>query len=80
ILAQRARKLPRGPLPAEIADQAVKAGIINNMEAALLKQALAARLEAVEVDVFTPEQFYAEVNQNGGLTLGDVPVKRAVNA
>ncbi|MBI3171418.1 MAG: DUF1974 domain-containing protein, partial [Hydrocarboniphaga effusa] len=80
ILAQRARKLPRGLLPAEVADQAVKAGIINNMEAALLKQALAARLEAIEVDVFTPEQFYAEINQNGGLRLGDVPVKMAVNA
>ncbi len=30
--------------------------------------------------MFTPEQFYAEINQNGGLRLGDVPVKMAVNA
>jgi acyl-CoA dehydrogenase len=80
ILAQRAKKLTRGLLPAEVADEAVKAGIVNNMEAQLLKQALAARLDAIEVDVFTPDQFYAEVNQNGGLTLGEVPVKRAVNA
>ncbi|HUS23433.1 MAG TPA: acyl-CoA dehydrogenase domain-containing protein, partial [Candidatus Binatia bacterium] len=80
ILAQRAKKLPRGPLPAEIADEAVKAGIVTAAEARLLKDALAARLEAIEVDVFTPEQFYAEVNSKGGLTLGDVPTKMAVNA
>ena len=80
ILAQRAKKLPRGPLPAEIADEAVKAGIINTAEARLLKDALAARLEAIEVDVFKPEQFYAEIDGEGSVTLGSVPTKIAVNA
>lgn len=80
ILAQRASRLTRGLLPAEVADEAVKAGIVSQAEAALLKQALAARLEAIEVDVFTPEQFYAEINGRGGVTLGEVPVKIAVNA
>jgi acyl-CoA dehydrogenase len=80
ILAQRAKKLTRGLLPAEVADEALQAGIVNAAEVRLLKDALAARLEAIEVDVFTPEQFYAVVNGHGGLTLEDVPTKMAVNA
>ncbi len=58
ILAQRKRQLPHGKLPAEVADEAVAAGIINSTEAGQLRAALAARLEAIEVDVFTSEQFY----------------------
>ncbi|MNC97511.1 acyl-CoA dehydrogenase [compost metagenome] len=58
IRAQRAKKLTRGLLPAEVADEAVKAGIINEQEAKLLKEALVARLEAIEVDVFKPEEFF----------------------
>ena len=80
ILAQRKKQLTRGLLPAEVADEAVKAGIIDAAEARLLKEALAARLEAIEVDVFTPEQFHAQVNGHGGLTLEDVPTRLAVNA
>ena len=80
ILAQRAKKLTRGLLPAEVADEAVKAGIVSPAEASLLKQALAARLEAIEVDVFTPDQFYAEINAHGGVKLGQVETKIAVNA
>ena len=38
-----------------------------------------ARLEAIEVDVFTPEQFYATVNGHGGLDLEDVPTQLAAN-
>ncbi|HUR42235.1 MAG TPA: acyl-CoA dehydrogenase [Verrucomicrobiae bacterium] len=60
ILAQRKKVLTRGLLPAEVGDEAVKAGIVTAAEARLLKEALAARLEAIEVDVFTPEQFYAQ--------------------
>ena len=77
ILAQRAKKLTRGPLPAEVADEAVKAGVITPAEARLLKDALAARLEAIEVDVFTPEQFYA---QGTVAAVEDLPRKLAVNA
>jgi acyl-CoA dehydrogenase len=80
ILAQRAKKLPRGPLPAEVTDEAIKAGIINEAEARLLKEALKARMDAIEVDVFTPDQFYRQVNGHGGLDVGDVPTKMAVNA
>ena len=80
IHAQRARKLPRGYLPAEIADEAVKAGIVNPAEAKLLKEALAARLEAIEVDEFKPEQYFAEVDTAGRLVHGEMPLKRVVNA
>jgi acyl-CoA dehydrogenase len=80
IYAQRKKQLTRGLLPAEVADEAVAKGIVSVAEARLLKEALAARLEAIEVDVFTPEQFYATINGTGGLTLEDVPQKLAVNA
>lgn len=80
IYAQRKKELTRGLLPAEVADEAVAKGVINVAEARLLKDALAARLEAIEVDVFTPEQFYATINGTGGVTLADVPTRLAVNA
>ena len=59
ILAQRARQITPHRPPAEVADEAVKAGVINAQEAQLLKYALGARLAAIEVDVFTPDQFYS---------------------
>ncbi|MGH8518295.1 MAG: acyl-CoA dehydrogenase, partial [Panacagrimonas sp.] len=43
IKAQKARRLPRGYLPAQIADEAQRAGVIDTGEVALLKQALATR-------------------------------------
>lgn len=55
-LLQRAKKLPRGPGEA-IAQHAVDKGLISPAEATLVTQAATARLEAIEVDVFTPEQF-----------------------
>jgi acyl-CoA dehydrogenase len=80
IYAQRAKKLPRGKLPAEVTEEALQAGIINEAEARLLKEALAARLEAIEVDVFTPEQFYPQIGENGSAVLADEPQRMAVNA
>lgn len=80
ILAQRANKLTRHLLPAEVADEAVKTGIISALEAQMLKRALAARLEAIEVDVFTPDQFYVEAARTGGVTLPEAPAKRAADA
>ena len=59
IAAQKMKKLPRG-LPAEIADEAVKQNVITVAEAKLLKDALAARLEAIEVDVFTPAEYFKQ--------------------
>ncbi|MGQ0585739.1 MAG: acyl-CoA dehydrogenase, partial [Gammaproteobacteria bacterium] len=80
IYAQRKKQLTRGLLPAEVADEALAKGIVSAAEVRLLKDALAARLEAIEVDVFTPEQFYATVNGHGGLDLEDVPTQLAANA
>ena len=54
-------------------DEALKAGLISMPEARLLKDALAARLEAIEVDVFTSEQYYIDVEQPSEL-------KKVVNA
>lgn len=58
--AQKAKRLPRGYLPAEIADEAQRAGVIDANEAALLKHALQARLEAIEVDSFKPEDYFVD--------------------
>jgi acyl-CoA dehydrogenase len=80
ILAQRKKQLTRGLLPAEVAEEALAKGIVNAAEVRLLKDALAARLEAIEVDVFTPEQFYAQGNGQGGVALEAVPTRMAVNA
>ena len=66
IKAQKAKLLPRGPLPAELADQALQRGIIKPQEAQWLHEALAARLQAIEVDSFSPEQYFATVQPGGG--------------
>lgn len=58
IRAQKQRRLPRGYLPAEIADEAVKAGVIDSSDAVLLRQALEARLAAIEVDTFSPAEYF----------------------
>ncbi len=75
IQAQKLRKLPRGYLPAEIADEAVKASVIDAEDAKRLKLALEARIDAIQVDEFTPAQYFAEVNEHGGLAY-----REAVNA
>ncbi|MGQ0529453.1 MAG: acyl-CoA dehydrogenase [Panacagrimonas sp.] len=58
IKAQKAKRLPRGPLPAELADEALQLGIIKADEAHWLREALAARLAAIEVDQFAPEDYF----------------------
>ncbi len=68
VQAQRARTLPRGAAPAEIADAAVAAGVINAQEAQMLKDAQTARLAAIEVDVVTPEQYFAAAGRQGSST------------
>ncbi len=75
IQAQKARKLPRGLLPAEVAEEAAKLGIIKPEEVKLLKDALAARLEAIEVDVFTPAQYFLDSGE-----ASETPALRVVNA
>ncbi|MCI0749259.1 MAG: acyl-CoA dehydrogenase [Nevskiales bacterium] len=59
IAAQKARKLPHG-LPAEVADEAARLSVVSAAEARLLKEALAARLAAIEVDQFTPAEYFGQ--------------------
>jgi acyl-CoA dehydrogenase len=75
--AQRARKLPRGN-PEELAQEAAKAGVISMDESNRLSAAHAARMQAIEVDEFKPEEYFVSVNQNGGGVIESL--KRAVNA
>jgi acyl-CoA dehydrogenase len=74
--AQKAGKLRRGD-PEELAQDAANLGVISGEEAAAVRKAHAARLEAIEVDVFTPEQYFASVRADGGLELGAAPPRRA---
>jgi acyl-CoA dehydrogenase len=76
--AQKARKLERGPAE-EMADAAVQAGAISAAEAELLKSAHAACLLAIEVDVFTKDEFYGRgmvpgetATGDGGLDTGEI--------
>ncbi|TAM09807.1 MAG: acyl-CoA dehydrogenase [Nevskiaceae bacterium] len=55
--AQHQRKLPRG-IPETLTAQALAAGVISAQDAAQVEAAYAARLAAVEVDEFTPEQYF----------------------
>lgn len=67
VHAQRSKQLPRGHAPEEIADAAVQAGVINAQEAKLLKASQAARLAAIEVDTYTPEQYFGVINKDDGI-------------
>ena len=57
VAAQKARKLERA-VPETQADAAQTAGVLTGQEADLVKRAYAARIEAVQVDVFSPEEFF----------------------
>lgn len=75
VKAQRSKQLPRGHAPADIADVAVSANIIDAQQAQLLKDAHAARMDAIEVDAFTAEQYFATLNKDDG-----IEYKMAVNS
>ncbi|EKF75976.1 acyl-CoA dehydrogenase [Alcanivorax hongdengensis A-11-3] len=55
--AQKARKLGRGKIDQVAADAAAQ-GVITDAELALLNDATAACLQAIEVDVFTKDEYY----------------------
>lgn len=57
--AQEARQLPRG-MAYELISQALEARVITQEEAAQLQAANAAALEAIEVDVFSPEDYFQD--------------------
>lgn len=77
--AQHARQLPRGAAE-ELAQEAVRLGVISAEEAARVARAYAARLEAIEVDVFTPEQYFGTIDAQGTLHHAEMSYKRAANA
>ncbi len=68
--AQRAGRLGRGA-PETLAQQAQERLVITSAEAALLVAAQQACLAAIEVDVFTPEEFYGEQAPAGLTATGD---------
>lgn len=59
VAAQRARTLPRG-VPEELLDQALAAGVITAEDKARIETAARLRAEAIEVDVFTKEEYFAQ--------------------
>ncbi len=67
--AQKGRHLPHGAAE-ELAAEAAYKGIISREEANQVAAALAARLDAIEVDVFTPEQYYQDSQGNQGIYFG----------
>lgn len=67
--AQKARKLPRGPLE-DLAGEAAHLGLISREEANQVATAVSARLEAIEVDVFKPEQYFVESKGSQGIYFG----------
>lgn len=58
--AQRARELPKG-MAYDLADLALERKVITAQEAELLKEANAAAMAAIEVDVFKPEDYFLDV-------------------
>lgn len=58
--AQRARELPRG-MAFDLTDMALANKVITQSEAALMKEASAAAMAAIEVDVFKPEDYFLDV-------------------
>ncbi|MDO9451652.1 MAG: acyl-CoA dehydrogenase [Stagnimonas sp.] len=67
--AQKDKRLPRGPAE-ELAAEAAYKGVITREEANQVAAALTARLDAIEVDVFTPEQYYQESKGDEGIYFG----------
>ena len=77
--AQKAKSLPRGSAE-DLAGEAARKGVITLEEANQVAAAQAARLEAIEVDVFKPEQYYVESKGSKGIYTGAGEQKRVANA
>ncbi len=67
--AQKDDRLPRGSAE-ELAAEAAHKGIITREEANQVSAALAARLDAIEVDAFKPEQYFVESRGKAGMYFG----------
>lgn len=72
IQAQRNKKLPRGT-PELLAEDAAQQAIISREEATRVTAAYAARLHNIEVDVFTPEQYFETSKGQSGIYFGVPP-------
>lgn len=67
--AQKDKRLPRG-VAEDLAAEAAYKGVITREEANQVAAALAARLDAIEVDVFTAEQYYQQAKGSEGIYFG----------
>lgn len=76
--AIKARQLPRSA-PESLAQAALEAGIIDKAGANAIEIAQSARLEAIEVDVFTPDEYFRNVAP-AGIEQSGIETKQAVNA
>ena len=79
VTAQKDKRLPRGSAE-ELAAEAAYKGVITREEANQVAAAYAARLDAIEVDVFKPEQYYQASKGDEGIYFGaPEPQRLAVN-
>ncbi len=62
VRAQKDRRLGRGE-PHEVLEQAQTAGIVSSAEAEQVREAREAMLAAIEVDVFSPAEYFREPQQ-----------------
>lgn len=69
LVAQKAKKLSRGRADT-VAQEAAKLGILSVEEANRILTAEAARLNAVEVDVFQPDQYFEDSKGTEGIYFG----------
>ncbi len=76
--AQKLKKLPRGSAE-ELAGRAAEQGVITSAEAEQVATALTARLNAIEVDVFQPAQYYHKSTGLEGIYSGAPPVLQKEN-
>jgi len=72
--AQKDKRLPRGAAE-DLAAEAAYKGVITREEANQVAAAATARLEAIEVDVFKPEQYYVESQGTRGIYSGALEQK-----
>jgi len=62
-VAQKSGNVPAGDADA-MTEQAVAAGVLTEAEAARVAKARRERLAAIEVDVFTPDEFFGRVSRD----------------
>ena len=77
--AQKKGQLSAGPLTVAI-QEAVNCGLVNTEDGELIARADQARLDAIEVDTFSPEQYFGYIDPSGGFGSELDPGKLAVNS